>query len=209
MQVQPYFEPVACSARCQEQGGQYQWDNLDEATLQSTFESLAQSIMAQPNGQALCYLMGPLGAGKSTAARAFIRKMGVQGPIKSPTYALLEPYELSGSNGAPRKIGHWDLYRLTDPEEIEQLGFRETVSEPGVQLVEWPEQGAGYLPWPDVAFHLQLPAPSMGGSKGSGEDQPPSTISDLPVIQTRRVLAYAFSEAGVAWLAAMNASLAA
>ena len=208
MQVQPYFEPSTCQARCQQRGGHYQWNNLDEATLQTIFENLAQSIMAQPNCQAICYLMGPLGAGKSTAARAFIRKMGVQGPIKSPTYALLEPYELADGAGTPRKIGHWDLYRLGNPEEIEQLGFRETVSEPGVQLVEWPEQGAGYLPWPDVAFHLQLPDPCEGEGGDSVDDQMPHAVSDLVVIQTRRVLAYAFSEAGATWLAAMNAGLA-
>jgi tRNA threonylcarbamoyladenosine biosynthesis protein TsaE len=95
------------------------------------------------------HLSGPLGAGKSAFARALLRAAGVTGTIKSPTYALIEPYELSFGSAL-----HIDLYRLSQPEELEYLGLRELLDTAKLALIEWPEQGFGLLPEPDLALTL-------------------------------------------------------
>jgi len=90
-------------------------------------------------------LHGPLGAGKTTFARHLLHGLGVEGAIKSPTYALMEPYRAHASQGG-FEIAHCDFYRFDDPEEWEDAGFREVFANPGLKLVEWPEKAAGLLP---------------------------------------------------------------
>ena len=92
------------------------------------------------------YLEGNLGAGKTTFSRYFIQAFGVKGPVKSPTYTLIEPYELTD-----RTILHADLYRLSSPLELFDLGLLE---EPGIWLIEWPEKGEGVLPPADITLKL-------------------------------------------------------
>lgn len=92
------------------------------------------------------YLEGNLGAGKTTFSRYFIQAFGVKGPVKSPTYTLIEPYELTD-----RTILHADLYRLSSPLELFDLGLLE---EPGIWLIEWPEKGEGVLPLADITLKL-------------------------------------------------------
>lgn len=96
-------------------------------------------------------LRGPLGAGKTTFARHLLRALGVQGHIKSPTYAVMEPYELPGWN-----IAHFDFYRFDDPREWEDAGFRDVYAQPGLKLSEWPDKAAGLLPEPDLRIELQV-----------------------------------------------------
>ena len=96
-------------------------------------------------------LHGDLGAGKTSLVRHLLRAMGVQGRIKSPTYALTEVYEL------PRfTVWHFDFYRFSDPREWEDAGLRETFSGAGLKLVEWPEKAAPHLPVADLDIHLEV-----------------------------------------------------
>ncbi len=113
--------------------------------------SFAQSL-ATHNGlhDAYIELSGPLGAGKTTFVRHLLRALGVQGLIKSPTYAVLEPYQVG-----PLHIAHFDFYRFTDPREWEDAGFREVFGSPGLKLAEWPENVAGILPTPDLALTIE------------------------------------------------------
>jgi len=97
------------------------------------------------------YLRGQLGAGKTTLVRGLARALGIEGPVKSPTYTLLEPY----THGAI-KLYHFDLYRLGDGEELEYLGARDVFAEAAVRIIEWPERAGDWLPEPDLALHLTV-----------------------------------------------------
>lgn len=95
-------------------------------------------------------LDGPLGAGKTTFVRHLLRLLGVQGRIKSPTYALLEPYEVDGCN-----VSHIDLYRFDDPREWIDAGLRDVFAAPGLKLVEWPDKAASLLPVADLWLQIE------------------------------------------------------
>ena len=119
-------------------------------------EAFAQAMVQQTAwGQATVYLQGDLGAGKTTLVRHLLRAMGVTGRIKSPTYAVVEPYELTAGQ-ASQAIWHFDFYRFSDPREWEDAGFRELFASPGLKLCEWPDKAAGSLPIPDLVVHLQV-----------------------------------------------------
>lgn len=136
----------------------------------------AAALSRKPGlADAFIELHGPLGAGKTTFVRHLLRALGVEGPVKSPTYALLEPYRAGARFGA-FAISHFDFYRFDDPGEWEDAGFREIFAAPGLKLVEWPEKAAALLPRCDLRIAI-APHPDDEGRdvrlealSGAGEE---------------------------------------
>lgn len=155
------------------------WEN--EAATQS----FAMMLAAQP-ALRNCYveLRGELGAGKTTLVRHLLRALGVTGRVKSPTYAVLEPYELANTPGDahPLHIWHFDFYRFNDPREWEDAGFRDIFASAGLKLAEWPEKATGFIPPADLMIGIDV------GADG-----------------TRQVRLVAQTDAGAALLAAVCA----
>jgi tRNA threonylcarbamoyladenosine biosynthesis protein TsaE len=124
---------------------------LDDASATEGFgERLAGAVKHSVASRLMIFLQGDLGAGKTTFSRGFLRGLGHQGRVPSPTYTLIEPYELE-----PLPVYHMDLYRLQDGAELEFLGL-EDLPEHSVLLVEWPERAAIELGQPDLCLSLEL-----------------------------------------------------
>lgn len=123
----------------------------DEAACAASAASLAARPALR---DAFIELRGPLGAGKTTFVRHLLHALGIAGPVKSPSYALMEPYRAGADHGG-FEIAHCDFYRFDDPQEWEDAGFREVFAGPGLKLVEWPEKAAGLLPRCDLRIDIE------------------------------------------------------
>jgi tRNA threonylcarbamoyladenosine biosynthesis protein TsaE len=124
----------------------------DEAATAAFAQQLAQALQ-RIHLDACIALEGDLGAGKTTLVRHLLRALGVQGRIKSPTYAVVEPYNENMGNAG---IWHFDFYRFSDPREWEDAGFRDIFASPGLKLCEWPQNAAGVMPVADLMIQIQV-----------------------------------------------------
>tara|TARA_R110001583_G_scaffold9948_9_gene46457 strand:- start:14642 stop:15148 length:507 start_codon:yes stop_codon:yes gene_type:complete len=140
----------------------------------ATLQLAAQLAPLVVNG-GLIFLQGTLGAGKTAFCRGLIQALGHAGAVKSPTYTLVEDYQLESC-----QVCHFDLYRLGDPEELEFMGIRDYLSDQALCLIEWPDKGRGVLPAADLEIHFD----------------------DLG--ESRRLQLLALSDRAVVWLAALE-----
>ncbi|MBX9612071.1 MAG: tRNA (adenosine(37)-N6)-threonylcarbamoyltransferase complex ATPase subunit type 1 TsaE [Burkholderiales bacterium] len=168
----PAAVPPADRVRC------LSWRTEDDTRAFAA--ALAAALTAPPGCHSLgVELHGELGAGKTTLVRHLLQAMGVEGRIKSPTYAVVEPYTVTlpsavgptrpeaspevspvdatpGSPAAAWPVWHFDFYRFNDPAEWEDAGFRDIFASPGLKLVEWPEKAAGLLPPADLVLRIEV-----------------------------------------------------
>lgn len=140
-------------------------------------EALGRALAAGAAAGRVIHLRGDLGAGKTTLVRGLLHALGHAGRVKSPTYTLVEPYELSSLH-----FYHFDFYRLKDQSEWEQAGFREYFSAQAICAVEWPERAGDLLPPPDLDIELRFEGAS------------------------RRARVAAHGAAGAAWLSSLGSS---
>ena len=118
-------------------------------TSEQDTQRLAQAV-AVHFSQGVIYLMGDLGAGKTTLTRYLLQKLGHKGAVKSPTYTLVEPYQI-----AERAVFHFDLYRLNDPYELELMGIRDYLETPNALFIfEWPSKGGDEIPDADLSIEI-------------------------------------------------------
>jgi len=122
----------------------------DESATISFGAELAE-LYQQDSFPRVIYLIGGLGAGKTTLVRGLFRALGYQDIVKSPTYTLVEPYIIEN-----KEYYHFDLYRMSDPEELEFMGARDYFHANSICIIEWPEQGMGWLPEADLTIRLDV-----------------------------------------------------
>ena len=140
MTIPPRTSPVSTP-----QSRHLAWRSEDDTA------AFAQRLALQPLlANAYLTLHGDLGAGKTTLVRHLLRALGVQGRVKSPTYAVVEPHEAPGLS-----IWHFDFYRFDDPREWEDAGFRDIFASRGLKVAEWPEKAAALTPLADLAIHIE------------------------------------------------------
>lgn len=153
----------------------------DEAACAADAAAIARRLRAVPAAaDAYVALEGGLGAGKTTFVRHLLRALGETGRVKSPTFAVHEPYRVAGI-----EVAHFDFYRFTDPREWLDAGFRDAFAAPGLKLAEWPQRAGTGLPEPDLRLAIGVASPPPA------EGEP-----------AREVRADAFTPRGLGWLAA-------
>lgn len=141
----------------------------DELATIALGKQLADIVKIELKQGIIVFLNGDLGAGKTTLTRGFVQGMGHVGNVKSPTYTLVEPYDLKDW-----QVYHFDLYRLADAEELEYMGIRDYFNSNCCSFIEWPEKGQGMLPAPDMiidlAYHDEQRQVSLQAKTALGEN---------------------------------------
>ncbi len=110
-----------------------------------------KELASQLKSGMLVFLIGDLGAGKTTLVRGILCGLGHRGSVKSPTYNLVEPYVVEG-----QAVFHFDLYRIADAEELEYMGMRDYLNDDAICFIEWPDRGGGWLPRPDAVVEIKI-----------------------------------------------------
>ncbi len=127
----------------------------------SHMRALGASLASSVSGGCLIFLEGPIGAGKTTLTQGLLEELGVGDAVTSPTFSLVEVYDLPDpakvKTDTATKAWHFDLYRIEDPEELELIGVRESFNGQDIVIVEWPENGKGVLPAPDIRVLIRYP----------------------------------------------------
>ncbi len=137
------------------------WHLPDASATRAAGQALGRALLdLNTHGPLLVTLQGELGAGKTTLVSGLLSALGHVGPVRSPTYTLIEPYDLAG-----RPLYHLDLYRLTDPLQLEELGVRDLLQPGAILLVEWPERAGDLLANPDLKVQLAYSADGAEGRK--------------------------------------------
>jgi tRNA threonylcarbamoyladenosine biosynthesis protein TsaE len=154
---------------------------LDLADEDATRDLATRLAVALAPGMVVT-LSGGLGAGKTTLVRHLLRALGHPGRVRSPTFTLLEPYELEAF-----PVHHFDFYRFSNPDEWRDAGFQDYFGGAGVCLVEWPELAGPELPPPDLHLHLAFGGERRGEDEGEGESEGGTA---------RQIVLSAFSDAG-------------
>jgi tRNA threonylcarbamoyladenosine biosynthesis protein TsaE len=148
--------------------------NEEQETAQLATK-LAQSLATLGIGGLTIYLEGDLGAGKTTFSRSFLQELGHKGSVKSPTYTLVEPYEINDIN-----VFHFDLYRLADPEELEFMGIRDYFHAKSMCLIEWPDKGFGLLPAADLKMQISFDGSDRVFKLSTSERKVEACLNVLP-----------------------------
>jgi len=137
-------------------------------------QALGAQLATASGGKGTIYLNGDLGTGKTTLVRGLIRALGHVGAVKSPTFTLVEPYQIGDKN-----IYHFDLYRLSDPEELEYMGLRDYFEDNSLCLIEWPEKGDRFLPKADLVLKLLHDGKSRDVSVAANTEAGESMLKSL------------------------------
>ena len=124
--------------------------NLHIAADEQSMIILGKEISQTLKKGDVVYLHGDLGAGKTTLTKGILQGLGFTGSVKSPTYTLVETYPINGIT-----LQHFDLYRLSDPEELEWIGIRDYFNNDTISLIEWPQKGGDFLPRPSKEIHIE------------------------------------------------------
>ncbi len=131
-------------------------DEAETLTFAKTLFAVFSEVLKVQDKPWILFLKGDLGAGKTTFVRGLLRGFGYSATVKSPTYTLIESYQIQKIS-----IVHLDLYRLNDPAELLSIGLDDYLNESGIICIEWPEQGRGFLPDPDLKIELRAPSDSI------------------------------------------------
>ena len=152
------------------------FDVPDPTAMRALGAAIAAAVLAADEpGALLATLRGDLGAGKTTLVGGLLSALGHHGPARSPTYTLVEPYQLAG-----RDVAHCDLYRFRDPDELEDLGLRDLMTPRALLLVEWPEKADGRLGAADLALDLEYAGDGRIVRIGAGSPAGRRVLAMLP-----------------------------